>query len=285
MRFFDPLSCPYPRPHPQVPHAQDQAAHKISCIYQYATNSLTSTLMLSTTNNKSSFSVERSWMIDEPGGFRNICCWEWWHWYHGAPSSDWRHHTLTALISVKLLTSPHSFSSNSYFADITPWERGTPYLRESLRCFNERADVISTSAIQACVLISFVCLVENQLEQEALLIAQAVRMVQFLRIPRRETEDPACRELDIRCTWYLSNHPPWSSPKLSCCSVLAGPDDGYVEFESVEESAPTRCSLSNTHAVGRRPVRKPDRCHRATRSPSWTRSAVLEHLGSNHRDQ
>ncbi|KAL3482985.1 hypothetical protein BJX62DRAFT_245350 [Aspergillus germanicus] len=90
------------------------------------------------------------------------------------------------------------FSSHPFFDNIPPWHRGRPWLQRAVQEFNRRPKLIDIESLQGCLLLAFVSLVEMDADQDTLLSAQAVRMVQVLQLPTLLSPEPIRREVEIR---------------------------------------------------------------------------------------
>lgn len=74
-----------------------------------------------------------------------------------------------------------------------------------MSAFNSRSVLIDIPSLQGSVLLGFVAFVEGDNDQDALLSAQAICMVQMLRLPVCLSSDPIQREVEIRCRCIHSN--------------------------------------------------------------------------------
>ncbi|KAL3440910.1 hypothetical protein BJX65DRAFT_17374 [Aspergillus insuetus] len=103
------------------------------------------------------------------------------------------------------------FSTNDFFRGIEPCDRASPFLRQAMRSFNDRSEPISVNSLQGSILLSYTCFVEGKHHQEALLAAQAVCMVQILRLPSALVEKSILRETQIRLFWQAWMMDTWNS--------------------------------------------------------------------------
>lgn len=94
-----------------------------------------------------------------------------------------------------------SFSSNPALDHVTPWSRGKLFLREAIKSFNERTKLISIEALQGCIILAFAAFVEGDVDQDALLNCQAVRMTQALQLPIVLSSDRLTREIETNCAF------------------------------------------------------------------------------------
>lgn len=91
------------------------------------------------------------------------------------------------------------FSENAYFGRTDPRTRGQSILQQALSLFYSRTDLVSLHSLQGCILLAFVCFVEGHREHDGLLAAQAIRMVQILKLPEQLSSQRLQREMEIRC--------------------------------------------------------------------------------------
>lgn len=91
-----------------------------------------------------------------------------------------------------------SFCSDPFYTGLHPHDRAAPLLKRGLKLFNDREDVISVHALQGAIVLAFACFVEGHADQDALLAAQAVRMVQVMDLPNELDKNPERRQLMIR---------------------------------------------------------------------------------------
>ncbi|RAO73456.1 uncharacterized protein BHQ10_009468 [Talaromyces amestolkiae] len=103
------------------------------------------------------------------------------------------------------------FSTNPYFNGIEPTARARPLLHRALKSFNDRQIPISVHSLQAAILLAFTCFVEGERDEEALLSAQAVRMVQLLDLPHRSPAGTVEHEIEIRLFWHALMMDVWHS--------------------------------------------------------------------------
>ncbi|KAL3452719.1 hypothetical protein BJX65DRAFT_264740 [Aspergillus insuetus] len=103
------------------------------------------------------------------------------------------------------------FSSHPFFDNIPPWHRGRLWLQRAVQEFNRRPKLIDIESLQGCLLLAFVSLVEMDADQDTLLSAQAVRMVQVLQLPTLLSPEPIRREVEIRLFWQCWMMETWHS--------------------------------------------------------------------------
>ncbi|KAF4972024.1 hypothetical protein FZEAL_9687 [Fusarium zealandicum] len=143
------------------------------------------------------------------------------------------------------------FSSNPAFDQVAPWSRGKPFLREAIKSFNEREKLISIEALQGCIILAFTAFVEGDVDQDALLSCQAVRMTQALQLPTVLSSDRRMKEVEINLYWQVWMMDCWTSVRSQLPQQLGNdaafpkpiredifdrlPDDG-IETEPRETS-------------------------------------------------
>ncbi|KAJ0413266.1 hypothetical protein BJY00DRAFT_297153 [Aspergillus carlsbadensis] len=114
-------------------------------------------------------------------------------------------------ILLAIVTLVSRFSTNDLFRGIEPCDRASSFLWQAMRSFNDRSEPISIYSLQGSILLSYVCFVEGQHHQEALLAAQAISMVQILRLPSDLAEDSILQETQIRLFWQAWMMDTWNS--------------------------------------------------------------------------
>jgi hypothetical protein len=90
------------------------------------------------------------------------------------------------------------FSTNRCFQDIDPWTRGRAWAEQCRILFNNRAEAVSSLALQSCLLLHILAFIEGDMESQSLYGALAIRMVQLLDLPRKLSPDRIQRETEIR---------------------------------------------------------------------------------------
>ncbi|KAJ9367401.1 transcriptional regulator family: Fungal Specific TF [Paecilomyces variotii] len=106
------------------------------------------------------------------------------------------------------------FSSNPYFQNTRPWDRAKSWYQKAMSAFNSRSVLIDIPSLQGSVLLGFVAFVEGDNDQDALLSAQAICMVQMLRLPVCLSSDPIQREVEIRLFWQCWMMDAWHTSRL-----------------------------------------------------------------------
>ena len=92
--------------------------------------------------------------------------------------------------------SSSRFSSNSFFSDTNPRERGDRYAEESSRLLDLR-DVSLTTA-QACVLLGAFSITRGEAHAESVYYCVACRIANLLNLANKLTSEPIEREVNIR---------------------------------------------------------------------------------------
>ncbi|KAF5573966.1 C6 transcription factor [Fusarium pseudocircinatum] len=103
------------------------------------------------------------------------------------------------------------FSSNSVFDSLPPNSRAKPFLRQAMRAFNDREELVSIEALQGCMLLQFCAFVECDANQDALLSCQAIRMAQLLRLLMMQNIDRIAQEVEINVYWQVWMLDCWNS--------------------------------------------------------------------------
>ncbi|KAL2831349.1 hypothetical protein BJY01DRAFT_260560 [Aspergillus pseudoustus] len=150
------------------------------------------------------------------------------------------------------------FSRNPYFDDIHPWDRAKPWLKIAIRAFHDRSELINLASLQGSILLSFAAFADGDLEQEALLAAQAMCMVRMLRLPVNLSSDPIQREVEIRAFWNIWMIGNWDSGRtqiprqMMVSSEYKQPLEEEV-FRNMDPSdPPDQYSEENVEALGLR---------------------------------
>ncbi|KAL2826021.1 hypothetical protein BJY01DRAFT_256123 [Aspergillus pseudoustus] len=122
-----------------------------------------------------------------------------------------RHGRAADFLVLGMVALMARFSSHPFFAHIPPWNRASPWLQRAVQAFNTRRKLIDIPSLQGCILLAFVSFVEMNEDQDTLLSAQAVRMVQVLQLPITLSSDPIMREIEIRLFWQCWMMDTWHS--------------------------------------------------------------------------
>ncbi|KAL6708196.1 hypothetical protein ACN47E_003380 [Coniothyrium glycines] len=103
------------------------------------------------------------------------------------------------------------FSNHASLSSIPRRQRGPLWLNHAADAYHSRPDAISVAALQGAILLAFAYFVEGDGPREQLLSAQAIRMVQVMRIPRTNGTDPVLYETQVRLYWQC-----WMSDTWHC---------------------------------------------------------------------
>ncbi|KAJ3546058.1 hypothetical protein NM208_g2008 [Fusarium decemcellulare] len=131
--------------------------------------------------------------------------------HHSSFVRDQQNGLVARYILLAVFALSARFSSNPALDQVAPWSRGKPFLREAIKSFNDRTKLISIEALQGCIILAFTAFVEGDVDQDALLSCQAVRMTQALQLPTVLSSDRLMREIEINLYWQVWMMDCWTS--------------------------------------------------------------------------
>jgi len=88
------------------------------------------------------------------------------------------------------------FSTNTFFSDTNPRERGDLYAEESSRLLNLRD--LSLTTVQACVLLGAFSITRGEAQAESVYYCVACRIANLLNLANKATSDLIEREVNVR---------------------------------------------------------------------------------------
>ncbi|KAN0102568.1 Fungal specific transcription factor domain containing protein [Hyaloscypha variabilis] len=113
------------------------------------------------------------------------------------------------VILLAMMALSARFSSNPFFSNINPRQRGDRYAEESNRLLNLRE--VSLTTAQACVLLGAFSITHGEAHAEAVYYSVACRIANLLDLANKTTSDPIEREVNVRVWWSLCMIDVWSS--------------------------------------------------------------------------
>lgn len=125
---------------------------------------------------------------------------------------DVRDGTIPKILFLGVISLSARFSSHPSFANIEPSERGRTYAKVAEKLIDLHN--ISLTTIQACMLISAICVVEGKVGDESIFLNVACRMAMLLDLPNAVARTQIEKEVNLRVWWSLIATDTWSSTAL-----------------------------------------------------------------------
>ncbi|KAH6692436.1 fungal-specific transcription factor domain-containing protein [Plectosphaerella plurivora] len=136
---------------------------------------------------------------------------------------DVLHDRVPPAIIFGMMSLSARFSTDPFFADVDPRERGMSYLVEGEALFNMHD--VSLTTIQLCVLLGSAWTASGNAVAENIYYGIACRMAQLMDLPNRPASSQLESEINIRVWWSLSMIDAWSSAAVKLPKLLPNRTD------------------------------------------------------------